>query len=53
MSSVSFSESGTYKIKEAIGIGLDGVLINPSVNDYKVDIFYPVSWNSTGSGGEV
>lgn len=42
-------EYGLNSTKEAIGVALDGVLLNAGVNDYKVDNFYPPdSWAPTG-----
>jgi hypothetical protein len=53
MSTVAFTEYGTTKLAEAVGFALDGVLLMNGINNKYVDIFYPVSWNSTGPNGEV
>jgi hypothetical protein len=53
MSTVAFTECGDSSIKEAMGFGFDGVLLNAGINDYKVDIFHPVSWNSTDTDGSI
>jgi hypothetical protein len=53
MSSLSYEETGTNNLYEAMGVGFDGVLLNSGINDEKVDIFWPVSWNFTYSNGDV